>query len=450
MQNLRSALEPLLVVNHPDEIVVRRGQAVLLSAYGLMLICLIAIPVISVTGPSLINYLNIGVALVVYAAVSVATRRGRVSPAAIVFNLMNALGPAAAMFTSTALGAPFYLIFILLLAAVTLPPRGVVAAGLSIAPLLLARYAIFRDNPAIAQELLSATLVLLLTGVSALTFSLSSEGSIRRLKHALAELTDLNTTLEERVRARTAELAAAEQRRRDTMKGVGHDMGNLLMLMSGSLGIALDAVERQDLERAQRLLESFETTTLQLSHVAADLVDSALAETGQLTLQPAALDLAEATQVVLMELDAAIGRAELSVTLESSLDRPAFADAGRIRRVMFNLIGNAVKFTPPGGQIAIRIAGDGDQAVWICRDSGCGVEPEQLRLLGQELARFEPGERRGMGLGLYTSNQIVRASDGQIAYHSPGRGAGLTVVLTLPLAASTPSASPLLPAARAV
>jgi signal transduction histidine kinase len=422
---------------------------VLLSAYGLLMICLVAVPVLIATRAEPSGFLNIVAALAVYTGVAFAVRRGHVLPAAIVFNLMNALGPAAAMFTSTSLGTPFYLIFILLLAAITLPPGGVAVAGASIAPLLLARYVIFRANPALTQELLSATLVLLLTGVSALIFSLTSASSIRRLKGALSELVELNATLEERVRARTAELAIAEQRRRDTMKGVGHDMGNLLMLMSGSLGMALETLERQDAARALRLLESFEATTLQLSHVAADLVDSALAETGQLTLQPSAFDLAAATQVVLLELDASISVGTLSVAIESSLDRPALVDPDRIRRVMYNIIGNAVKFTPAGGQIAIQIRGEGEHAVWSCQDTGRGVEPEQLRLLGQELARFEPGTHQGMGLGLYTSNQIVRASGGRITYHSPGRGAGLTVTLTLPLdGAGSASLSPAPPAAR--
>lgn len=435
MHKLRAFLSRPLFVAHSDQIVVRRGRAVLLVAYGLVLICLVAIPVISLAQSTPLAYLNIAVALLVYSGVIYATRRGHVLRAAIVFNLMNALGPAVSMLTSTSTGTPFYLVFIPLLAAATLPPSAVVVTTIAIWPLLAARYALFSADTMLQRELLSALLILLLTGVVAFVLSLTSESSIRRLKRALAEHSDLNATLEERVHTRTADLEVAEQRRRDTMKGVGHDMGNMLMLMSGSASLAADALERGEIAEAQLFLERFEATTLRLGRVAADLMDSALAETGQLTLQPQALDLAAATEVVLAELDGALARATLTVGVARALAPPAFADPDRIKRVMHNVIGNAIKFTPRGGRIEVSIRAEDDSVVWTCRDTGCGVAAERLHLLGQELLRFDPAASHGMGLGLYTSTHIVQASGGTIGYSSAGVGAGMCVTICLPLAA---------------
>lgn len=434
MAALRALVEQLLFVDHADEIVVRRGRAVLLTAGGLVLICLVAVPVIAVSESTPLGYINIAVALLVYLGVIAATRRGRVLAAAVVFNLMNAAGPAIAMLTLPGPGTPFYLVFIPLLAAATLPPGAVAAAVVATWPLLVARYLIFSADIAVQREVLAAVLILLLTGVVAFVLSLTSEASIRRVKRALAELSELNATLEERVRARTAELAVAEQRRRDTMKGVGHDMGNLLMAMSGSASIATEALERHDLAEARQFLERFESVTLRLGRVAADLVDSALAETGQLTLQPRALDLAAATEAVLAELAGALARGQLAVSVSDAQASPAFADPDRIKRVMHNVIGNAIKYTPRGGRIEITVGAEGGRVVWTCRDTGRGVSPEQLALLGQELRRFDPAASQGVGLGLYTSQQIVLASGGEIAYSSAGAQAGTTVAVWLPAA----------------
>jgi signal transduction histidine kinase len=432
MQKLRSILAPLLVVAHVDETVVRRGRAVLLAAYGLLLVCIAAVPVLLANRSEIPAFLNVVAALLIYGGVIAATRRGHVLPAAITFNLMNALGPGVSALTNPVPSTPFYLVFIPLLAAATLPPPGVAAASASLVPLLVARYLQFGADSAIAQDTLSAGLVLLLTSVVGIVFSITSESSIRRLSGALADLAELNGTLEARVRDRTAALAAAEQRRRDTMKGVGHDMGNLLMAMSGNVSFALDALDDGDSGAVRHYLDRFEAVTTRLGRVARDLVDSALAETGHLTLQPVPVDLAAATSKVLDELESTIALTGLAVSVSCPRACLAYADPDRVKRVLHNVVGNALKFTPGGGQVTVSIAVHDDRVVWACSDTGCGIEPERLNQLGQELRRFDPDSTQGMGLGLYTSTLIVQASGGEIAYHSEGRGAGTTVSISLP------------------
>jgi signal transduction histidine kinase len=120
------------------------------------------------------------------------------------------------------------------------------------------------------------------------------------------------------------------------------------------------------------------------------------------------------------------------------------ADPGRIEQVLTNLVENAAKYSPEGGEIRVSVRLDGEQALLEVRDQGIGLPP------GAEAILFEPFGRAanatgqnlpGLGLGLYICRQIVEQHGGQIRLDSAGPGLGTTVRLWLPLAQS-PVGSP--------
>jgi signal transduction histidine kinase len=117
-------------------------------------------------------------------------------------------------------------------------------------------------------------------------------------------------------------------------------------------------------------------------------------------------------------------------------------DGQRIRQVVWNFLTNAVKFTPPGGRIDLRLSITGMNAQVIVSDTGEGIAPASLARI---FDRFQQGEdstsKGGLGLGLAIAKFIVEAHGGSIAASSDGRGRGATFVATFPLAEHTTRSS---------
>jgi len=117
-------------------------------------------------------------------------------------------------------------------------------------------------------------------------------------------------------------------------------------------------------------------------------------------------------------------------------DAVVHADSDRARQVLQNLVSNAVKFTPPGGHIAVRAAMRGDTVRISVRDTGIGVAPEKLEFIFEpfvQLDRDLTSSHEGAGLGLAISRDLARAMGGDITARSaPAKGS--TFTLTLPRA----------------
>jgi signal transduction histidine kinase/CHASE3 domain sensor protein/ActR/RegA family two-component response regulator len=143
------------------------------------------------------------------------------------------------------------------------------------------------------------------------------------------------------------------------------------------------------------------------------------------------------------------GRLSLRLDFQAA-DYRVWADASRLTQVFWNLLNNAVKFTPAGGTVTVRSWNEGGgEARWLVlevADTGIGIEPEMLPRI---FNAFEQGNRSvtrqfgGMGLGLAVSKAIVELHGGSLAVGSLGRGKGATFTLRLPMAdLSTQSAEP--------
>jgi CheY-like chemotaxis protein/two-component sensor histidine kinase len=169
-----------------------------------------------------------------------------------------------------------------------------------------------------------------------------------------------------------------------------------------------------------------------------DLLDLTRISRGKVELHPEAVDVAVALRHALDICSTDADTKELLVELH--LDAPShlvWGDATRLRQVFWNLLNNAVKFTPAHGRITIRThSEDGERLLIEVGDNGPGIEPE---VLGRIFNAFEQGERGvtrkfgGLGLGLAISKSLVEAHRGTIAAESLGRGQGATFRVCLPL-----------------
>ncbi|HEX8824696.1 MAG TPA: PAS domain-containing sensor histidine kinase [Archangium sp.] len=231
--------------------------------------------------------------------------------------------------------------------------------------------------------------------------------------------------------ARLYRAAREATRARDDVLGVvAHDLRNPLNTIVLSAQMLLQ-------QQPQAPLRSILNSARRMDRLIQDLLNVACMDAGQLVVEARP----ESTGLLLQEaLEAARPLAsEVQLCLEVPQALPwVRADRERLLQVFSNLLGNALKFTPRGGRVALGARVDGDTVRFWVRDTGPGIPPEALEHLFDRFWQVRRGDRRGAGLGLSIAKGLVEAHAGHIWVESePGRGS--TFFFTVPVAHPEPS-----------
>jgi PAS domain S-box-containing protein len=172
-----------------------------------------------------------------------------------------------------------------------------------------------------------------------------------------------------------------------------------------------------------------------------DLLDVSRITHGKLRLDRRPVDLHEILVDVVSGAAAEIDRARLTVDRVLEATRYQLdADPVRLRQVIWNLLVNAIRNTPPGGRIQVRTADVDDRILLVVTDTGAGIAPDKLEQIFQPFEQSdEPGQRAraGLGLGLAICRGLVEAHGGQITAASKGLGSGATFFVELPTITAT-------------
>ena len=254
----------------------------------------------------------------------------------------------------------------------------------------------------------------------------------------LAELTRRAGLAAERARLfAAAELATRERER--LLAVVAHDLRNPLSVVAmyaemvnnpRRAGIAGDP------DAFQQAIATIHRTTSGMQALVEDLLDAATVHDGALKLHLGEHDAAELfaqAEQMLRPLAATRG---IVLVVEEAGDGEnsgarVRADAGRLSQVLSNLVGNAIKFSPPNGTVAVRWSVSGDGLTVLVSDEGEGIAPHALPHLFSAYWQGDGFDRRGAGLGLWIARAIVEGHGGAIGVESaPGEGA--TFRFTLP------------------
>jgi signal transduction histidine kinase len=230
--------------------------------------------------------------------------------------------------------------------------------------------------------------------------------------------------------AATARATAAVEARDELLAVVSHDLRNPVTAILMNTALALRKLSaggpKVQLERVQG-------AAMRMRHLIEELLETARIDHAGLVLGRQRCELAAVVAEVLELLEAQA--AAKDVTLSAELPEggcAAFVDRHRITRVLSNLCSNAVKFTPRGGQVKVRVEREADGAVCCAvSDTGPGVPPAELARLFEKHWQARREGTDGLGLGLYIAKSLVEAHGGSIWASSP-LGQGATFRFRLP------------------
>ncbi len=227
---------------------------------------------------------------------------------------------------------------------------------------------------------------------------------------------------------RRAGLERAVRSRDHALAMVAHDLRTPLSVVKLSAGHLREQLVEWS---TSRLVDRILRATERAETLVRDLVDVSAIEAGRFNVETRAVD---PTPLLLAAVDAqqaAIASASVILATDISPSLPRVdADEGRLLAVLENLIGNAIKFTAPGGTITIGASRQGpDVQIWV-RDTGRGIRDEELPHLFDRFWQAQKSDRRGAGLGLSICKAIVEAHRGQIwAESTPEKGTRMTFTL---------------------
>jgi signal transduction histidine kinase len=253
-------------------------------------------------------------------------------------------------------------------------------------------------------------------------------------KAILTQLAQLAAVALENARLFRAE-QDAKRARDDLVAIVSHDLRNPVHTINMAASFLLEIAPANDRRvQARRQLEVIQRSANRANRLIKDLLDIAKIQAGGLAVDPVAVEVKSLVNEAVEAATPLAGASQLVVSCDVPEYVPKVAsDRERILQVFGNLIGNAIKFTPKGGEIKILTSLDNGEVRFTVADSGPGIPPEHLKHVFDRYWQAKSTAKLGTGLGLSIAKGIVEAHGGRIWVESPP-GSGAQFNFTLPLA----------------
>jgi PAS domain S-box-containing protein len=272
-------------------------------------------------------------------------------------------------------------------------------------------------------------------------FTLTSDGISLRLIGVLGDITDRKQAEAERER-----LLAREQAAREQAEAANRIKDEFLAVLSHELRSPLNPIlgwtkllrsRKLDEQKTAHALETIERNASLQTQLIGDLLDVSCILQGKLSLNIAPVDLATT-------ITAAMETVHLAAQAKSIQIHTAFneaigqvtGDGARLQQIIWNLLTNAVKFTPEGGRVEVRLERVGTQAQITVSDTGKGISPDFLPYVFDYFRQADGATTRkfgGLGLGLAIVRHLVELHGGMVTAESLGEGQGATFTVRLPL-----------------
>jgi signal transduction histidine kinase len=221
-----------------------------------------------------------------------------------------------------------------------------------------------------------------------------------------------------------------EAQRRDHIAMLVHDLRHPL----SSLGLIAEVLDADDLTPQERrqAVSQIRSMCTEMARLVDDVLVASRLEAGVFSVELRPLRVAAVIEPILSVFTPVAARRRVALAFDGSLDLEVRADAQKLRQALDNLVANALKFTPRGGRVRVRVWREGDNVAFEIADTGPGIVPEEQATI---FDRYRQGARGraagGAGLGLAIARGIAEAHHGTIAV-SPGDLGGAAFRITLP------------------
>jgi len=238
-------------------------------------------------------------------------------------------------------------------------------------------------------------------------------------------------SLAEAFNAMAGRLGDAERTRRRLMGDVAHEMRTPV----ATLAAYVDGLDDGVIEWDDPTLSLFRANIERLTRLCEDMSAVSRAEEGHLEIRRSSVQVRELLKAAEREARAGFVAKGVRFQVDSRVDARVVADPERVGQVLTNLLANALRHTPSGGQVVISTSRTGSDVQVMVHDSGEGLDPDQLTHVFERFYRGDTartGDARGSGVGLTIAKAITEAHGGRLTVTSPGPGRGATFTLSLP------------------
>ncbi len=228
-------------------------------------------------------------------------------------------------------------------------------------------------------------------------------------------------------------LEQTEIMRRQLIGDISHELRTPLTAIKGSMEGLIDGVLPKDESTFTQIYQEAD----RLQRLVEDLQELSRVEAGQFKLFRKKTSIKNLARTAITTLESAFTRKNVNLNLHSEKNLPQInGDPDRILQVLQNLLGNALQFTPSGGDVVIDISRTGNGVEVSVRDNGAGIEERHLDHIFERFYRADPSRSRtnggGSGIGLTISKTLVEAHGGKIGVESRGKNQGSKFTFTLP------------------
>lgn len=262
--------------------------------------------------------------------------------------------------------------------------------------------------------------------VDAESRSAELSNQFRAMQSALGHITDAL----DRERAAAKEREEVDRQKRELLSLFAHDLRSPIGVIHGFVDILLAQWDSVSDEKARGYLRTIQKNAVNVNRLILDVLEIARLESGKMTCASAPFDLHAVLESVVEQANASVGAERVTLERASDAKTFAFGDAHRHWQVAMNLVGNALKFSPPGTPVIVAHSVQGAMHEVRVRDRGPGIPRDQVARLFQKFSRLprhtESGQDpvSGTGLGLFIARSIVEAQGGTIEVEgAPGEGA---------------------------
>jgi PAS domain S-box-containing protein len=259
---------------------------------------------------------------------------------------------------------------------------------------------------------------------------------------------------QEAVRKAQEEAERANRAKSEFLASMSHELRTPLNAILGfSELLSDDSTDQFDKETRRRFLDQIHSSGQHLLQLINDILDLSKVEAGQMELHLESVELGSLIQDVRATIEPLARSKSIALNAESTREISLIADSAKVRQMLLNLVSNAIKFTPTGGRIDIRIRRLESWVEIAVSDSGIGIAKEDLGRLFTEFQQLDAGpgrQQEGTGLGLALTRRFAELHGGQVIVESEV-GKGSTFTLRLPLqSAAREATAPIAPPAVAI